>query len=262
MKKYFKPARNPEAVRGYFSYITESVIELGNAYEGDLNREIKLYFDLENIPGYVNSNIFDVCFKQDTNDYRNNLMNYTNIENLPSYIPTVSKYDNRTWDVSYREYTEKIIKKHFLLNDELLNKFESRKSEINLDKTIGVHRRSTDIGMHNYQIISNETIFQNIESSDFDNVFLLCDNLNDFNKFKSRYGNKLISFDEFTTSTNSWLPFHKIGVNNENLKRAHIEEIVLGSLMLGLTKKLICVHSNLTNFTILSNSKLDYKILN
>ena len=35
MKKYFKPARNPESIRGYFSYITESIIELGNAYGGN-----------------------------------------------------------------------------------------------------------------------------------------------------------------------------------------------------------------------------------
>ena len=111
-------------------------------------------------------------------------------------------------------------------------------------------------------IISNEIIFQNIESSDFDNVFLLCDNINDFNIFKTRYGNRLISFDEFTTSTNLSLPFHKINVVSEDLKKTHIEEIVLGSLMLSLTKKLICGHSNLTNFSILSNSTLEYKILN
>jgi len=262
MKKYFKPARNPEAVRGYFSYITESVIELGNAYEGDLNKEIKLYFDLENIPGYVNSNMFDVCFKQDTNDYRNNLSEYLNIEELGNYIPNVSKYDNRTWDISYREYTEEIIKKHFILNNDLLTKFEERKTQLNLDKTIGVHRRSTDIAMHQYQIIPNEIIYQNIESYDFENVFLLCDNLTDLKKFKERYGNKLISFDEFTTSTNTSLPFHKINIIDENLKKSHIEEIVLGSLMLGLTNNLICCHSNLTNFSILSNSKLEYKILN
>jgi hypothetical protein len=262
VKKYFKPARNPEAIRGYFSYITESVIDLGNVYEGNLNKDIKVYFDLENIPGYVKSNMYDVCFLQDTLDYYDNTKEYINIENLVSYIPTVSPYDNRTWDIGYREYTEQIIKKNFLLNDEISKTFTERKSELNLEKTIGVHRRATDIGMHQYQIIPNETIFQQIESSDFDNVFLLCDNLSDLKIFKSRYGNKLVSFDEFTTSTNTSLPFHKITINDENLKKIHIQEIVLGALMLGLTNELICCHSNLTNFSILSNSKLKYKILN
>ena len=262
MKKYFKPARNPEAIRGYFSYITESVIELGNVYEGDLNKDVKVYFDLENIPGYVKSNMYDVCFLQDTLDYHNNIEEYTNIEKLVSYIPTVSPYDNRTWDIGYREYTEQIIKKNFVLNDEMLKTFTERTSELNLEKTIGVHRRATDIGMHQYQIIPNETIFQQIESLDFNNVFLLCDNLSDFKIFKSRYGNKLVSFDEFTTSTNTSLPFHKIIINDENVKKLHIQEIVLGALMLGLTNELICCHSNLTNFSILSNSNLKYKILN
>ena len=262
MKKYFKPARNPESIRGYFSYITESIIELGNAYEGNLNKDVKMYFDLENIPGYVKSNMYDVCFLQDTLDYHNNIKEYINIEKLMSYIPTVSPYDNRTWDVGYREYTEQIIKKNFVLNDEILKTFTGRKSELNLEKTIGVHRRATDIAMHRYQIISNETIFQEIELLDFDNVFLLCDNLPDFKIFKSRYGNKLVSFDEFTTSTNTLLPFHKININDENIKKLHIQEIVLGALMLSLTNKLICCHSNLTNFSILSNFKLNYKILN
>jgi hypothetical protein len=262
MNKYFKPARNPESVRGYFSYITESVIELGNAYEGNLNKDVKLYFDLENIPGYVKSNMYDVCFLQDSLDYRDNMKEYSNIENLVNYNPIVSPYNNKTWDIEYREYTEQIIKKHFVLNDEMLKLFTERKSELNLEKTIGVHRRATDISMHKYQIISNETIFHEIESLDFDNVFLLCDNLSDFKIFKSRYGNKLVSFDEFTTSTNTSLPFHKITVNDENIKKLHIQEIVLGALILGLTNKLICCHSNLTNFSILSNFKLNYKILN
>ena len=262
MKKYFKPARNPEVIRGYFSYITESVIELGNVYEGNLNKDIKVYFDLENIPGYVKSNMYDVCFLQDTLDYHENIRDYINIEKLASYIPTVSPYDNRTWDIGYREYAEQIIKKNFVLNDEMLKTFTERTSELNLEKTIGVHRRATDNGMHGHQIVPNETIFQQIESLDFDNVFLLCDNLSDFKILKSRYGNKLVSFDEFTTSTNISLPFHKITINDENLKKAHIQEIVLGALTLGLTNELICCHSNLTNFSILSNSKLKYKILN
>jgi hypothetical protein len=262
MKKYFKSARNPELIRGYFSYITESVIELGNVYEGNLNKDVKVYFDLENIPGYVKSNMYDVCFLQDTLDYYNNIREYINIEKLMNHIPTISPYDNRTWDIQYREYTEQIIKKNFVLNDEMLKTFTERKSELNLQKTIGVHRRATYITMHQYQIIPNETIFKQIESSDFDNVFLLCDNLSDFKIFKSRYGNKLVSFDEFTTSTNTLLPFHKLNINDENFKKIHIQEIVLGALMLGLTNKLICCHSNLTNFSILSNSKLKYKILN
>ena len=99
MKKYFKPARNPETIRGYFSYITESVIELGNVYEGNLNKDVKVYFDLENIPGYVKSNMYDVCFLQDTLDYHSNIEEYINIENLVGYIPKVSPYDNKTWDI-------------------------------------------------------------------------------------------------------------------------------------------------------------------
>ena len=89
----------------------------------------------------------------------------------------------------------------------------------------------------------------------------MCDNYDDLNKFKNRYGNKLITFDEMTTSNINELPFFKNG-NHDNMFVGHITEIVFGAFTLGNTKKLICTKSNLSTFSILSNSKLQYKILN
>ena len=259
--RYYKPARDPGAIRGFFSYITEAVHNIGNAYEGDFQQQLKVYFDLENIPGYVSGNMFDVCFLQDKLDYETYQSYYKNIEELSNY-KDISFYDNITWNIDYRKYTEQVIQKHFCLNPTLQSILNDRLISLDLNKTVGVHRRATDIGMHSYDIKSLDVIFNEIESTDFDNVFLLCDNIGDFVKFKNRYGNKLISYDEFTTSSSESQPFHKSNIQDETLKIKHIEEIVLGAFILGRMHKLVCSHSNLTNFSILSNSKLNYILIN
>jgi hypothetical protein len=80
MDKFVKLARSKESMRGYFSYITESVINLmGLMYKHD--RDIIYYHDLTNIPGYGHYNLFDVGFEQTQEDYINNKNEYLNIEN-------------------------------------------------------------------------------------------------------------------------------------------------------------------------------------
>ena len=82
-----------------------------------------------------------MTIQTNTLDYHENIRDYINIEKLASYIPTVSPYDNRTWDIGYREYAEQIIKKNFVLNDEMLKTFTERTSELNLEKTMGLKRK-------------------------------------------------------------------------------------------------------------------------
>jgi hypothetical protein len=89
----------------------------------------------------------------------------------------------------------------------------------------------------------------------------MSDNLNDLNKFKQRYGNKLITFDELTTSKVEDKPFFNLQNDEESIK-THIQEIVFGAYTLGMTKKLICTMSNLSAFAVFSNSNLKYTRLN
>ena len=87
----------------------------------------------------------------------------------------------------------------------------------------------------------------------------MCDNSVDLNKFKTRYGNKIITYDEFTSNDQN-LPFFKIK-NNQTQIEKHILELLFGVFTLSKTKKLICTKSNLSTFTILINSNLNYKLL-
>lgn len=258
MLKFFKPIRGH---RGYFSYITESVVDIHNALLNYPNEKLKIYYDLSNIDGYGSHNIYDVCFIQDNNDYFLNKNEYSNIE-LINYITKLNPYDKDTFSKENLKICESIIKDNFKLNDEMKQLFSSRHPQIDFTKTIGFHRRATDMPrIHGLPTIDLSIIFETLEKEEFENIFLMCDNLNDLNKFKQRYGNKLITFDELTTSTIEIKPFFNLKNDEESIKK-HIQEIVFGAYTLGMTKKLICTMSNLSTFSIFSNSNLDYIKLN
>jgi hypothetical protein len=262
MLKFFKPPRgNGTHQRGYFSYITEAVVHIHNVLLNHPNEKLKIYYDLSNIQGYGNQNIYEACFIQDENDYLTNINEYSNIE-LVNYISKLNAYESETLTEENLKMCESIIKDNFILNDEMKQLLSSRHSQIDFTKTIGFHRRATDMAtVHHLSTIDLSDIFNILEQEEFENVFLMSDNLKDLNEFKKRYGNKLITFDEFTSSKFDNNPFFKVENDEESIKQ-HIREIVFGAYTLGMTKKLICTKSNLSTFSIFSNSKLNYKRLN
>jgi hypothetical protein len=257
MNRLFKPARSKECGRGFFSYLTESVINMVNFVKINGHGDIIYYHDLHNLPGYVKDNSFDVAFIQDNNDYKKNIDLYNNIENTDNVLD-LDCYNPLGFSNEVREISEKIVKNYFKFNETLNNYFVERHHEIDFKKTIGVHRRSTDIKLH-HEEVKIETIFNNIETEDFETIFLMCDNSLDIKNFKKRYGNKIITYDEFT-SNNHNLPFFKT-VNTQQQIENHILELVFGVFTLSKTKKLLCTRSNLSSFVILINKNLNYKIL-
>lgn len=256
MLRYYKTSRDKTANRGYFSYLTESVINL--MCFKNKHQDIIYYHDLKEIPGYGTDNMFEICFNQNSQDYSLNIDKYINIENDITESYEFGAYDLNGLTYEMRIKSENIIKKYFKLNDECSSLFKERLESIDYTKTIGVHRRATDIHMHN-PIIPLDKIFNEIDLCEFDNIFLMCDNKMDYLQFKERYKDKLICYDTYT-SDNVEKPFFKYNNVDKNIKN-HIIELVFGVTVLSNVKLLICSKSNLSTFTILSNSKLKYKIL-
>lgn len=258
MFRLYKPARSKEAHRGLFSYLTESVLNMINFIKLNGDVDIKYYHDLFNIPGYGNENLYDICLSQDENDYKINNNLYVNVESFENIL-NLDCYDIERYSEDVKLISEKVINKFFIPNTSLNNLINERHRQINFNTTIGVHRRSTDIRLH-HKVIDIRDIFNQIESNEFESVFLMCDNIYDTNKFKGRYGNKLITYDEFTSEDKN-LPFFKINNSVEDIHN-HVKELLFGVFTLSKTKNFICTKSNISSFCILSNSKLNYKLLN
>jgi len=262
MLKFFKTDRgNGRDRRGYFSYMTESIIDIHNLMLLHPNEKYKLYYDISNIFGYGEKNIYDVCFVQDEVDFLENRYQYSNIESV-TRLSKLYCYDISTFNENDLKMCELIIKNYFILNEKMQELFLLRHSQIDFTKTIGFHRRSTDMyRSHGFPSVDLSNLFSMLENEDFENIFLMCDNLIDLNKIKKRYGNRLITFDEFSSSKVEENPFFML-TNDEQSIENHIKEIVFGAFTLGMTKKLFCTKSNLSMFSILSNSNLNYMILN
>jgi hypothetical protein len=258
MYRLYKPARSKGINRGLFSYLTESVLNMVNFIILNGDGDIKYYHDLFDIPGYGNKNIFDISLIQDEKDFKINNNLYSNIESFQNIL-NLDCYDVEKYNQDIRSISEKIIEKFFIPNETLSTLLNKRHKQINFISTIGVHRRATDINQH-HNIVNIETIFNQIESYEFDNVFLMCDNIYDTNKFKLRYGNRLITYDEFTSKDMN-LPFFKINNSIEDINN-HIMELLFGVFTLSKTKNFICSKSNISSFCVLSNSKLNYTLLN
>jgi hypothetical protein len=258
MHRLYKPARGKEQIRGLFSYLTESVLDMVNFNLLNGESNIKYYHDLHNIPGYGKENLFDIFSTQDKSDFKLNQSLYLDIESFEKKL-NVGCYDVEKFTYDIRLISEKIITEHFKPNESLNKILHQRHSEIDFESTVGVHRRATDI-CHHHEILNLDVIFSEIESNDFNNVFLMCDNEHDTNKFKERYGNKIITYDEFTSKDTN-VPFFKMQNSVQDIHK-HIEELVFGVYTLSKTKHFICTKSNISSFSILSNSELNFKLLN
>lgn len=261
MIRYIKPARDKDFQRGFFSYLKESVVNIYNAEKNNPNQNLKIFFDLKEIPGYGVKNLYDICYNQDYADYSENREKYLNIEREKWNID-VRTYDYNLFNKEMRIDCELIIKKFYQLNETMENKIKERHLGIDFSKTIGFHRRATDMeSVHGFKSLTLNQIFSKIETEEFENIFLMSDNLEDLKKMRNRYGSRLITYDEFSCSSNEYNPFFKNNISDETSIENHIQEIVFGSLTLGKTKKLICTLSNLTGFSILSNAELNFEIL-
>ena len=255
MERFLKPARANYGRRGYFSYITESAIHLLGLMINN-TRPIYYYHKLEDISWYGQGNVYDVCFQQNVQDYSQHSSEYINIEDTHDLL--FEAYELDSLNDTLRKLSEQLIKEYFIPNDRAKKLFNERYGKLDFSKIIGVHRRATDIGEHN-PIVPLELLFDQIESIDFEYIILMCDNKLDVEKFKARYGDKLLCYETHTSESET-APFFITHNTQENLDN-HLLELVSNVLALSKVKHLICTRSNVSAFIILANSKLKYTIL-
>jgi hypothetical protein len=259
IERYFKPPRGGvTSYRGYFSFMYEAVGDL--LYINALDKDIKLYFDLVNVMGYGNQNIFDICFLNDEIDYLTNKSEYINIDDIQQKPRLIFPYNPiPSYKPNILKDTSEIIKKYFILTDEMVKIIDNKKSKFDINKTIGIHRRATDIYLHNKIVDINE-YFKLIDEQEYDQIFLSSDNQEDRKLFIKRYGDKIIQTDDQTESEINKLPYFRIN-NTEEQMIKHIKELVSNVYILSQVKNLICTLSNVSGFSILMNPGLQYKIL-
>jgi len=262
MVRLVKTIRQEWELRGYYSYLGEAVIEIMWAKQKFPGEELKVFFDLRNVHHYKQDNLFDVCFEQDHEDYNEYRNEYINIESLNSEI-LLNHYDLTILPQDIRELSKPIIKDYFRLKPKLLAELERRLQLIDLENTISVHRRDTDMKIgHGITAPVLQQFYSIIDEGNYTNIFVMSDNKPDLDLFVEKYSNRVISFEEDTTSTDINYPYFLLEETGPEEMRKHIENLTLNTIILSKAKKLICSKSNLSTFAILANPKLEYIKLN
>lgn len=238
-------ASSPE--RGFFSFIIQFVSVHRHYFIQDI--DYKIYFDMRN-SSYSDSkdNQWNEFFLQDSITAGKRTF-WGDSGNFYGYS---FDFENKT----ERKIAKEIIDTHLKLNSEIGNKIESLYLEIFAGKKIlGVHKRGTDIGTH-HESPPLQRYFEIIDRihSNFDWIYLACDETVSIELFKQRYTN-VINLSSSTVSDDQNLPNFKKKMPD---KYKMAEDVIIDAYLLSKCDMLVKMNSNLSNFSLLLNPDLEF----
>jgi hypothetical protein len=248
-----EPGNSPDA-RGFFSFVNQY---LAGCRHFNGNDSVFISFDLVKKSKYYDTSI----------DYTDNVWEYFFKKNDIGEIPVertawgdFGNFYGYTFDfnnLEERAISEEVINKHLLLRPEISDKINKFYDENFKDKKIlGVHKRGTDISQHHSKKELVE-YFQEVDAiaENYDGIFISTDERSVIDAFKGRYSNVIFySYDSLSVDPN--LPnFKAPTVGGYRMG----EDALIDAYLLSKTDFLIQTNSNLSNFSLLANSKLNFK---
>ena len=152
----------------------------------------------------------------------------------------------------------KVFKKYIKINKSILNKVKIfKKKYFKNNKILGVHFRGTDMKYQERHPFPptlkqiKKEIDLNLKKYRFNKIFLVTEELENFNNLRSEYNEKILFFDSFrsikTDIFNNKRKFHRPRIGEENL---------VDMLLLKDTDKIICSNSHLPDASMYFNKKL------
>ena len=151
-----------------------------------------------------------------------------------------------------------MFKKYIKINKNILNKVKKfKKDNFKNYKILGVHFRGTDMKYQERHPFPptlkqiKKVINYNLKKHKFNKIFLVTEEVENFNNLKSLYNDKIIFYDSYRSIKTD------IFDNNRKHHRPRIgEENLIDMLLLKNTKKIICSNSHLPDASIYFNKKL------
>lgn len=239
--------------RGFFSFVNQYL----SACYYYRNDDVYVSFDLTKKSKYYDPSI------SDTENVWEYFFKVQAPENVPIERAVWGQFGNRysyTFDynnLNDRINAEEVINKHLLINSKILDKINKFYDEnFKGKKILGIHKRGTDIGLH-HDVKSLNDYFNEVDNhiQNYDALFISTDERSVIDKFSERYENVIFNSYE-SLSTNPDLP-NFLAPNVSGYKMG--EDVLIDAYLLSKTDFLIQTNSNLSNFSLLANSKLNFK---
>jgi hypothetical protein len=199
------------------------------------------------------TNLFDLFFKNQINSDLEFNQEHFNVTPYGFYYPEIVQKNTEKDIYDFLLPTNQLIKDLDILNSDFINNI--RKDVFNNKKVLGVHKRGTDHYQHgqnrtNVEVM--EFINNEYKNNNYDNVFLITDDLTSFDFFKQQLGDTLIHTSATKVNGNN-------GVHTSNhVDRYKIaEEVVTDAILLSLTDFKLLTKSNVSTFSNICNLKQD-----
>lgn len=248
-----EPGNSPDS-RGFFSFVNQYLSASRHFKDND---DVIINFDLESKSKYhddsinYTNNVWEYLFKKIEID--NAIVERTDWGDFGNFYGYTFDFN----DTKERSISEDVINKNLILKPEVLDKINNfYNKHFDEKRVLGIHKRGTDIGFHHKKIELIE-YFNEIDSiiNNYDVIFISTDERSVIDSFRSRYENVLFySYDSLSTDPN--LPNFKASTVG-GYKMA--EDALVDAYLLSKTDFLIQTNSNLSNFSLLANSKLKFK---
>jgi hypothetical protein len=233
---------------GLFSNVLCGISALHYADDNNINLKINIS---NNRYTNNNENIWDLLFNQPK--ILNTNTEDIFFENWTPYGCTFCDFLNEDKVKSYFN----LIKKYEILKNDDIEKCKNFFNGYDLKRTLGVHRRGTDHYMHGQILDINEyfsKIDKELETNNYDNIFLITDEVASLDAFLKKYGNKLIYTDSFKSMDNR--PIHDYSYRNITNR---VYEVYYDIIKLGMCEKMLITLSNVSSFaTLINNNKFEY----
>jgi hypothetical protein len=236
---------------GFFSDFLTSLAGIMYCYDNNHNVHVDWMSNLYLVKD--GGNLFDHYFNNQINSEVNFDVIHNNVTPYGFYYPEIVNKNTEKDIYDFLLPSNKLLKDLGILNSDYI--YGVDKEMFKGKKILGVHKRGTDHFLHgtirtNQQVM--EFINAEFKNNSYDNIFLITDDINSFEFFKSELGDSLIHTNSTKVSGNN-------GVHTSStIDRYKIaEEVITDAILLSFTDFKLLTKSNVSTFSNICNLEQD-----
>jgi len=235
------------------------------------SNNIKCFFDIRNTTySNENQNTWEVIFQQpftDVNpqvtikDQFTEIPGFLNYWNLGYQTKDRKKYCNVEFVKKYKDICHNFIH----VKDNILNEVNQYLNQFNSKTILGIHKRgrehlTTGHAKNQEHLMSLDVVFSLIDDQIdlYDYLFLTSDEINTYNSFKSRYGKKLLIFDDKSQYIDSKLDINYLEKTDDE-KIKSLKNLIFEVLILSRCDKMLLMNSNVSHMALFFSEHFNYE---
>lgn len=237
-----------------------------------LDNKIKCHIDIRNTSySNENENTWEVAFGQPFSEVNPEVVISDQFGQLPSFADNYwnlnyessdrQKYADHNFVQKYKSFCTQYIK----VNDDILEIVNEYTKQFESKKVLGIHKRGREHLTSGHargqeHLLPITSIFSLIDEviDDYDYLFLTSDEISTYNKFQSKYQDKLLIYDNKTQYVDSKLDINYLK-KSDSEKVESLKNLMIETLILSKCDKMFLMNSNVSHMALFFSDHFDYQ---